>query len=140
VILHFNFEELTALRSGARVFLDREEPGHGSVLAPSEGRDTVEAFLPRLDGDISLSTLAEVKAVGAAVTAIVESLRVEMETLVVTTHAADEGSVAAYFDFAHAFTIAHRLREMASEMEALIELVTGTPPTAETARSFQFPD
>jgi hypothetical protein len=140
VILHFNFEELTALRSGARVFLDREEPGYGSVLAPSAERDSVEAFLPRLDGDISLSTLAEVKAVGAAVTAIVESLRVELETLVVTTHAADEDSVAAYFDFAHAFTIAHRLREMAAEMEALIELVTGTPPTSETARSFQFPD
>ena len=140
MILYFNYEELTALRSGARVFLDREESGRGGVLAPSEERDRVEAFLPRLDGDISLATLAEVRGVESAITTIVESLRVEMGAVVVATHAADEGAVAAYFDFAHAFTIAYRLREMASEMEALIELVTGTAPTRESARSFQFPD
>jgi hypothetical protein len=140
VILHFNYEELTALRSGARVFLGSEETGHGSVLAPSEQRDRVEAFLPRLDGDISLSTLDELRSVESAVAAIVESLRVEMETLVVTTHAADEGSVAAYFDFAHAFAIVHKLGEMAAEMEALIELMTGVAPTPDSARSFRFPD
>jgi hypothetical protein len=63
-----------------------------------------------------------------------------METTVVTTHAADEGAVAAYFDFAHGFTVAHRLRELAAEMEALIELVTGSPPTSDAVRSFRFPD
>ena len=30
MILHVNYEELTALQSGARVFLDREEAGEGS--------------------------------------------------------------------------------------------------------------
>ena len=140
MILHFNYEELTALRSGARVFLEREERGGGGVLAPSEGRAHVEALLPRLEGDISLSTLSELRGIEAAVRAIVEGLRAEMELLVVTTHAADEGAVAAYFDFAHGFTVAHRLHEMASEMEALIELVTGTRPTPESSRAFQFPD
>ena len=140
MILHFNFEELTALRAGAQVLLDREEQAEGVVLAPPEERTRVEALLPRLDSDISLSTLAEVRAVEAAVSAIVASLRVEMETLVVTMHAADEGAVAAYFDFAHGFTVEHRLHEMGSDMEALIELVTGGPVTPETARTFQFPD
>ena len=56
------------------------------------------------------------------------------------THAAGEEAVAAYFDFAHALTVAHRLEELADEMTALVELVTGRPPDAETARSFRFPD
>lgn len=138
--LHFNFEELTALRGGAAALLDREEQSEAIVLAPSEDRARVEALLLRLDGDISLSTLEELRTVEAGVSAIVASLRADMEMLVVSSHAADEGAVAAYFDFAHGFTVAHRLREMASEMEALIELVTGSPVTHETARTFQFPD
>lgn len=140
MILHFNYEELTALRAGARAFLAQEEPGRGGVLAPSAERARVETLLPRLEGDISLSTLEELRGVEAAITAIVHCLRVEMETMVVTTHAADEGAVAAYFDFAHGFTVAHRLRELAAEMEALIELVTGAPPTSDAVRSFRFPD
>lgn len=140
MILHFNFEELTALRSGAQVFLEREETGGGAVLAPTEERVRVAALLEQLDGDMSLSTLAEVRAVEDAVSAIVRMLRVEMETLVLATHVADEDAVAAYFDFAHGFTVEHRLREMASEMEALIELVTGSPATDRTVISFQFPD
>jgi len=140
VILHFNYEELTALRAGAQVFLDREAPGRGGVLAPPEDGARVEALLPRLDGDLSLSSLEELRSVEAAVVAIVECLRVEMESMVVTTHAADEDAVAAYFDFAHGFTVAHRIGEMVAEMEALIELVTGSSPTRETARSFYFPD
>lgn len=141
MILHFNYEELTALKAGAKAFLSHEEePGHGHVLAPSEERAQVEALLPRLDGDISLSTLEELRAVETAVVAIVHCLRVEMETTVAITHAADESAVAAYFDFAHGYTVAHRLAETASEMEALVELVTGSPPTREVARSFRFPD
>lgn len=140
MILHFNYEELTALRSGARVFLEREETGGGVVLAPSEERARVEALLPHLDGDMTLNTLAELRAVEGAVDAIVRCLRVEMETSVVTTHAADELAVAAYFDFAHGFTVLHRLREMAAEMTALVELMTGEPPSDETERSFRFPD
>ncbi len=140
MILHFNYEELTALRSGARVFLSCEEAGSGPVLAPSERRAKVELFVEQLDGDLSLSTLHEVREVQAAVTAIVDCLRVEMESLVVATHPADEGAVAAYFDYAHGYSVSTRLDVMASEMEALIELVTGAPPTAESSRSFQFPD
>lgn len=141
MILHFHFEELTALRAGAEALLDREEPsGGGVVMAPSEQRARVEALLPRLDGDVSLSTLAELRTFKSAVDAVVASLRVEMEMLVATTHAADEGAVAAYFDFAHSYAVAHRLEEMESEMEAMIELVTGAPVTPASARTFRFPD
>lgn len=140
MILHFNYEELTALRAGAEAFLDREGDVGGGVLAPPEERARVQALLPMLQGDLSLSTLEELRAVKTAVDAVVAALRAEMESLVVTMHAADEGAVAAYFDFAHGFAVAHRLRGMASEMEALIEVVTGSPVTGESARTFQFPD
>lgn len=140
MILHCNYEELTALRSGAEVFLEGGETEGGGVLAPSEERDHVEALLPLLDGDVSLPTLSEVYDVQSAVGAITSMLRAELESSVLATHPAGERAVAAYFDFAHVFTVAHRLDEMASEMEALIELVTGEPATVETARSFQFPD
>jgi hypothetical protein len=140
VILHCNYEEVRALRAGARTLL-RGDPGTSAmVLAPSESRARVEALLPQLDGDLSLTTLAEVRGVAMAVDAIVENLRAEMESTVLATHAADEGAVAAYFDFAHALTVSSRLQEMASEMAALIELVTGDPADAEAARSFRFPD
>ena len=140
MILHFNYEELTALRAGAQVYLQGDSPAGGGVLAPPERRARVEALLPRLHGDISLSTLAELRVVLTAVEAIVELLRVEMESTVVALHPAAEGAVSAYFDFAHGFTVAHRIREMAVEMEALIELVTGSPPNDLTAETFQFPD
>lgn len=140
MILQFNYEELRALKAGAQVLLEGEGPAGSPVLAPPENRARVEALLPHLEGDVSLSTLDELRGVQIAVTAIVECLRADMEAVVVTSHPADEGAVAAYFDFAHAFTVSHRVGEMATEMEALIELMTGTAPTVDTASSIQFPD
>ena len=101
---------------------------------------TVEEFLPRLHGDLSLATLAELRRVQTAVTAIVECLRVEMESTVLATHAADEAAVSAYFDFAHGLAVTGRLREMAAEMEDVIELVMGGAPSVEATRTFEFPD
>lgn len=140
MILHFSYEELTALRAGAEVYLEGETASGGSVMAPPRVRGHVQALLPHLHGDMSLSTLGELRGVQSAVRAVVEMLRAEMESVVVVTHAADEGAVAAYFDFAHAFTVAHRIDEMVSEMTAMIELVTGEAPTHLTERTFQFPD
>ena len=140
MILHFSYEELRALKAGADACLAGQGMIRTTVLAPPESRARVEALLPLLSGDLSLSSLEEFRGVQVAVTAIVEFLRAEMEAVVLSTHAADEGAVSAYFDFAHAFTVAHRIGEMVDEMTALIELVTGSPPTAEAARDFQFPD
>lgn len=140
VILYCNYEEVRALASGGRSLLDGEAEGLAPVQAPSERRARVEALLPLLVGDVSVGSLAEARGMRKAVDAIVDHLRVEMEATVLATHAADEQAVAAYFDFAHALSVSHRLREMLKEMEALIELVTGAPADAETARSFRFPD
>jgi hypothetical protein len=140
VILHCNYEELTALNAGARVLLDREEADSERARLSPRLRADVENLLRLLDGDLSLSTLDEVLSVERAVIAIVRHMRVEMETEVVVTHPAEEGAVAAYFDFAHGFVVEHRVREMAAEMEALIELVTGEDPTREAVGSFDFTD
>ena len=141
VILHFNYEEIQALRAGARAYLGHAgAPSPGAVLAPSESRAHVEALLPRLAGDLSFATLEELRVVQGAVTAVVEGLRVQMESMVLATHAADEDAVSAYFDFAHGLTVSSRIAEMAAEMEAMIELVTGDTPSDEAASAFRFPD
>jgi len=140
VILHVNYEEVVALKAGGRSLLEGEAESPSYVLAPSESRARVEALLPLLEGDVSLGSLQELWGVKMAVDAIVDYLRVELESVVVATHAADEQAVAAYFDFAHALTVARRLRNVAAEMEALIELVTGRPADEDSASTFRFPD
>ena len=142
MILYVNYEEIQALRAGARRFLAHAESvgSRGGVLAPTESRARVDALARRLHGDLSVATLEELRKVQTGVAAIVESLRVDMESAVLATHPADESAVAAYFDFAHGLSVASRLREMAEEMEALIELVTGEAPSLDTARTFRFPD
>lgn len=140
MILQFNYEELIALKSGATGLLSESQPAGSAVLAPPEGRARVEALVGRLDGDLSLESLEQVQEVQVAVESIVDWLRHEMESAILTTHAADESAVVAYFEFAHAFTVSHRVTEMATEMAALIELMTGEPPTTESARQIHFPD
>ena len=63
MILHFNYEEIQALKAGARAYLGHVgAPAISAVMAPSERRAQVEALLPRLSGgDLSLSTLDDLK-------------------------------------------------------------------------------
>lgn len=140
MILQCTFEELRALREGARTFLGGDAPVPAAVAAPPAERVAVEKLLPRLTGDLSISTLADQRRVEDGVDAVVEMLRIEMEALVLTTHAGDESAVAAYFDFAHSLSVLGRIQELGREMEAMIELVTGTPATPDIAATFQFPD
>lgn len=142
MILRVNYEEIQALRAGAKSFLAHADSAshRGGVLAPTESRARVEALVHRLQGDLSLGTLDELRKVQTGVAAIMESLRVELESAVLATHPADEAAVAAYFDFAHGLSVASRLRDMAEEMEAMIELVCGEAPSLEAARTFRFPD
>lgn len=141
MILHFNYEEVQALRAAARSYLG--EAGtrpSSSVLAPSKSRANVEALLARLSGDLSFSTLEELRVAQSAVVTLVATLRAQMEKMVLAAHAADEDAVSAYFDFAHGLTVSNRIAEIAAEMEAMIELVTGEAPSVEAARTFRFPD
>jgi hypothetical protein len=140
VIVHCNFEELTALKAGAHQVLDGYAPEHGMIAAPPEERERVAALMPRLGGDFSVTTLTEQRSLLQAVTIIVGILRIEMESMVAAHHPADEFAVSAYFDFAHAFSVQGRLYEVGLEMEALVELVTGGPVTEDLARDFVFPD
>ena len=139
MILRCNFEELGALRHGARTFLAQGARGGAAVAAPAEGAEQVEAFLSRLSGDLGVRTLAEQRQLFEAVSAVVGTLREEMELAIIAAHAADEAAVASYFLFAHALTVLARLSEMGQEMEALIEVVTGSLATPEAALSFVFP-
>jgi hypothetical protein len=140
VILRCNYEEVEALRGGARSLLGPEGSSAVVVLAPPESRARVEALLPRLKGDLSVATLAELRAVQLGVETIVEHLREDMEARIIGTHPADESAVNAYFAFAHALTVESRVRELGEEMEAIIELVMGDSPSAESIRTFRFPD
>lgn len=141
MILYCNYEELRALEHGARAVLGTEiGESCAPVAAPTRARAEVEALVPRLAGDLGIQTLSELRVVRSGVAFIVACLRSEMEAHVVATHPADEVAVAAYFDFAHALSVQDRLDEMAHEMEALIELVTGSPADEASARTFVFPD
>lgn len=140
MILECNYEELRALREGARVFLEAGAGEPCAVVAPPARRAQVEALVPFLDGPLAIRTLMEQRSLEAAVDTIVECLRAEMEALVTTTHPAAEGAVAAYFDFAHALSVQRRIHEAGAEMRGLIELVTGEPATRETSETFLFPD
>jgi hypothetical protein len=140
LILTVNYEEMQALRAGAQNLLSEDAEGPCAVLAPPEDKAAVIDLLSRLEGDISVQNLEELRSTERAIGTILECLRVEMEMSVVAAHPADEFAVSAYFEFAHVLSVARRLEEMADEMAALIEVVTGGPVTAESVRGFQFPD
>ncbi len=139
MILHCNFEELGALKTGATALLAEGRRGDAAVAAPPEGRAEIQSLLPRLEGDLVIETLAEQQRVIKAVRAIVGHLKDEMDLFIITSHPADESAVSSYFFYAHALAVLARLAEMGQEMEALIEVVTGEPPTREVAETFLFP-
>ena len=142
MILYMSYEEVRALRQGARSSLRDEPQGRCAVAAPPAARARAEvgALEEWLVGDLSVETLVQQRALSGALGAIVECLRIEMEVLVAATHRAHEGAVAAYFDYAHVLSVLGRLRERRNEMEAMIEVVTGRSAEGQTATTFQFPD
>jgi hypothetical protein len=141
VILSFNFEELRALEAGAEMFLaEHPHAAGGPVAAPSEALTDVEKLRPRLAGEISVHTLADQRSLRKAVAAIAGELHERMEEMLLRYHPAHEEAVALYFDYAHVFGVLTRLDEMGTEMNAIIELMTGAPASDESARGVTFPD
>lgn len=140
MILYLNYEEVQALEHGVGSVLNEDGTGGCAVAAPPQSVAAVRALQAQLVGDIGVETLGEQRSLVTAVGTIVDCLRAEMETLVGETHPAHEGAVAAYFDYAHALSVLQRLREIGTEMEAMIEVVTGKPADPTAAASFHFPD
>ena len=123
MVLHCSFEEGRALARGAPV-----------------ETQAVEKRARRLNGDLSVYTYHELEGVESALEAVTDALGAHMDSLILVTHPAGEEAVAAYFDYAHALTVLGRARELKSEMAALIELMTGSPVSDESARVVSFPD
>lgn len=140
MILHCTFEELSALSAGGERVLAEAGSGVSVVTAPPEVVADVEALLPRLAGDMSVTTLAEQHSIARAVTFIVAELKQKLDSQILDTHPADEYAVGAYFDYAHALSVQDRVSRVGKEIAALIELLTGAPPTADMIRNFTVPD
>ena len=141
MILSFNFEELRALETGAELFLaEHLHAAAGPVAAPSEALADVERLRPRLAAAISVTTLADQRALRKAIAAICGELHERMEETVLRYHPAHEEAVSLYFDYAHVFGVLTRLDEMGTEMNALIELMTGEAVSDQSARTVTFPD
>jgi hypothetical protein len=136
VILHCDFEELAALAAAATRALD--SPGVG-VLAPPEAMTDLEALLPRLNGDISIDTLAEQLSLRRAVAFLSGELRTRMDTIILEQHPAAEDAVLAYFEYARVLSVLIRLDRIGHEMAAIVELITGDHPATESAQRFSFP-
>ena len=140
MILHCTFEELSALGAGGERVLAEAGSGVSVVTAPPEVIADVEALLPRLIGDLSVTTLAEQQSIARAVTFIVAELKQRLDAQILDTHPADEYAVGAYFDYAHALSVQDRVVRVGKEIAAVIELLTGAPPTPDMVRNFTVPD
>lgn len=139
MIVHVNFEEMLALRAGARAVLE-DGPGSGvAVAAPVEARALVEA-LPPIEGDLSVYTYHDLRQLQRGVEAILEALREDMDRQILELHPGAEEAVVSYFDYAHALKVWDRIRATGLEMESIIEVVTGSVPDDHAARTFVFPD
>jgi hypothetical protein len=140
MILYCNFEEVTALAAASARALDRAGAGHHPIVAPPELIADLELLAARANGDISITTLDEQRALFRAVDHLLDEARGTMDDAVLEMHAADENAVAAYFEYAHLLAVFARVKRMGDEMRAVIELLTGEPPSAESQREFTFPD
>ena len=139
MILHCTYEELTALSATAsRVVSTADDSAR--VVAPPEALADVMSLQPRLRGDLSITTLEDQRVVERAVDYLLDELHGRMNDFILMQHVGSEDSVNAYFDYAHVYELLHRVRAVGREMTAMIELMTGAPPTEETARAVTFPD
>ena len=139
MILHCTYEELTALGATASRIVSAAE-GNARLSAPPEALADVASLQPRLHGDLSIATLEDQRAVERAVEYVLEELRDRMNEFILLQHVGSEDSVNAYFDYAHVYALRDRVRSVGREMVAMIELMTGAPPTLETSRSVTFED
>ena len=141
MLVRCTFEELNALTTGAEQTLLAASCGGGvGVAAPPRELAEVEAILTRESDDLALDTLARQRQVARALQLIVDTLRDRVDAAILEQYVGSEDAIIAYFDYAHVLTIWDRVRRAGEEMAGVIELMTGNPPTAETAATISFPD
>jgi lipoate synthase len=138
MILHFTFEELSALDAAIERVLDSSDTG--GVAAPPQVLTDLESLAPRLVGDISVDSLAEQLAIQKAIEFLLAETRDRTDSFILDEHPAAESAVRAYFEYAHILTVLERIRQMGEEMKAIVSLMTGEAPSDETARSVSFED
>ena len=139
MILHCTFEELSAVAAGAERVL-AENSGAGVVVAaPPEVVADIEALRVQLLGDISINTLTEQRAIWRALAYVLADARSRVDSAILDSHPGSEEAVQAYFDFSHVLVVEDRVRRLGEQMTALIELMTGAPPDAESSK-LTFPD
>ena len=139
MILHCTYEELSALGAVASRVVAAAD-GNARVAAPPQAIADVLLLQPRLRGDLSIATLDDQRAIERAVDYLLEELRDRMNEFILLQHVGSEDSINAYFDYAHVYALRDRVRGVGREMVAMIELMTGAPPTPESARGVTFPD
>jgi hypothetical protein len=140
VILYLSFEELTALSAEAERALDASaSTGHG-IAAPPQLLAEVEQFAQLLTGDVAVTTLDQQRSMRRVIDHLLDACRVRMDTLVLDQHPAAEGAVAAYFDYAHVLSASSRVDRLGTEMEVLLQVMTGEDPDSDAGRRFSFPE
>jgi hypothetical protein len=137
MILKISFEEMTVLNSATERLLSSQDGG--GIAAPPEVLAALESQLP-LGGDVSVLTLSEQRSLVRALDYVLDHLKRRMDALIVDLYVGADDTVNAYFDYANVLTLRARLDPIGREMEAIIELMTGAPPTRETAEQVTFPD
>lgn len=141
MILHFNYEELRALASAIESMVgDGYSSGSTAVAAPPETIALVESLLPRLTGDVSIETLDDQRRVRLAVGLVVDELHRRMDERIIEYYPAHEEAVSLYFDYGHSRAVLARLDGMGTEMEAILELISGGRPDPSLASTVTFPD
>jgi hypothetical protein len=110
-----SFEELRALTAGAE----------GLLVTRGAPQALVRDLLDQLDGDLELPSGEEQARTLSGVTAVVQHLREDMDRAILDTHPAAEETVDAYFNYAHALTVQHRLALLDGERRALEALMKG---------------
>lgn len=138
MIVRLDYEELSSLRDGAELALEPAPLG-GAVAATTAEQEQLEAIRSS-DGEISLTTLAQQRRLERALETILEAARERMDVLVVAQYVGSDDSVNAYFDYARVLTVLERVRVAGRRMSAIIELVTGHPPTPASSVDVSFPD
>jgi hypothetical protein len=138
MILQCTFEELSVMSAAAERVL--ASAGAGGVAAPPQVISDIESLAPRLTGDIGVESLAEVHIIQRATRYLLDDARERTDALILEHYPAAESAVMAYFEYAHILTFLDRANRIGAQMTALIELMTGAPPTDESARAVSFPD